>query len=532
MPATPNGAPRLGAIDIGTNSIRLIVAEAVSDGTYRVLDEEREMTRLGVGLAHTGRLAPEAVERSLDAIGRMKAIADGRGVAQLRAAATSAVREAENGDAFRREAWRRHRIRVEIISAEEEARLAFESATRRFDLEGRSVAVADIGGGSLEVVLSAGTVVDRVHSLALGAVRLTEQFVRSDPLREKHWKPLRKAIDRAIRDEIGKPPFTVEVLVGSGGTFSALGGILRHEREGKEGNPHGYRMTRAEVTRMLARFLEVPEAQRRQIPGLPPQRADIVVAGTAVIARLAKHLQCRQILVNDGGVRDGLILAMIADLGLAVAASDAAPTRMDAVRRFARRCLSNERHGEHVALLSGQIFDGVQVRYKLPPTGRELLEAAALLHDVGFLVNHAKHHKHAYHLIMHSDLPGWSTREIELVANLVRYHRRAYPKKAHANFARLDKEHRRLVRRLAGILRLGVALNRSHQQLVQSVRVHARRERVTIVAVAGQDPLVELWDARRKAGLFEKAFGVELTLKAAEAPAAQLRVVRGRRRRA
>ena len=492
------------------------------------------MSRLGVGLAGTRRLAPEAMQRSLDALGKMKTIADGFGVRELRVAATSAVREAKNGEAFRREAWRRHRVKVEIISAEEEARLAFLSAVRRFDLEGRAVAVVDIGGGSLEVVLSAGTVVDQVHSLELGAVRLSEQYVRSDPLKDKHWRDLKRAIDHAIRREIGKPPFAVEVVVGSGGTFSALGGMVRYEREGREGNPHGYGVTRAEVTRMLARFLEVPEEQRRQIPGLPPQRADIIVAGTAVVARLVKHLRCRQILVNDGGVRDGLILTMIGDLGLAGAdAGAAAPTRMDAVRRFARRCLSNERHGEQVALLAGQIFDGLQRRFQLPADARELLVASGLLHDVGFLVNHAKHHKHAYHLIMHSDLAGWSGREIEVIANIVRYHRRAYPKRSHTNFGRLTKPDRRLVRRLAGILRVAVALNRSHQQLVERVQVHARRGRVTLAATAAAEPLVELWDARRKVGLFEQAFDVRLTVRSVSAAAdarVGLQVVRGRRR--
>jgi exopolyphosphatase/guanosine-5'-triphosphate,3'-diphosphate pyrophosphatase len=533
MTARPSSsAPRLGAIDVGTNSIRLVVAEVLSDGTYRVLDEEREMTRLGAGLSRTGRLADDAMARSLDALGKMKAIADGFGVAELRAAATSAVREADNGEVFRREAWRRHRVRVEVISSDEEARLAFESATRRFNLEGRSVAVADIGGGSLEVVLSAGSIVDQVHSLPLGAVRLTEQFAKSDPLRAKHWKALRRAIDTALERQIGKPPFTVEIMVGSGGTFSALGGMTRVEREGREGNPHGYAITRAEVVRFLARLLEVPEDQRQKIPGLPPQRADIIVAGVAVVARLAKHLGCRQIVVNDGGVRDGLLLSMVADLGFTAPAAGAAPpTRMDAVRRFARTCRSNERHGEQVARLAGRIFDGLHRRYRLPASAHELLGAAASLHDIGFLVNHASHHKHAYHLIMHSDLPGYSAREVEVIANVARYHRRAYPKKAHANFRRLDKTDRRLVRRLAGILRIAVALNRSHQQLVQEVHCYAKRGRVTLTLRAEVEPVVELWDARRKAGLFEKAFGVELGLKWASPAqsAADLKLVAGRR---
>jgi exopolyphosphatase/guanosine-5'-triphosphate,3'-diphosphate pyrophosphatase len=524
-------APRLGAIDIGTNSIRLIVAEVQPDGSYRVLDEEREMTRLGAGLSRTGRIADGSMAASLRALGTMKAIADGFGVTELRAAATSAIREAENGPSFRREAWKQHRLRVDVISPEEEARLAFASAIRRFNLEGRSVAVADIGGGSLEVVLSAGSVVDQVHSLPLGAVRLTERYIRSDPVRKKHWNALRRAIDGALQKEIGKPPFTVDVMVGSGGTFSALGAMMRYEHEGREGNPHGYSVTRAEATRLMAWLLELPEAQRRQLPGMPPQRADIIVAGAAVVARLAKHLGCRQILVNEGGVRDGLLLSMIADLGLAAPPSQVAPPdRLDAVRRFARICRANERHGAHVAELAGQLFDGLRRRAGLPVPARELLVAAALLHDIGFLVNHAKHHKHAYHLIMHSDLAGYSAREIELIANVVRYHRRAYPKRAHPNFARLPREDRALVRQLAALLRVAVALNRSHQELVRGVRCEVRHGRLRLSLEAAQQPSVELWDARRKAGLFEQVFDLRLAVRwvtPASRARPNLRLVRG-----
>src|SRR5687767_13824737 len=184
--------PRLAAIDVGTNTIRLTVAEVEDDGTYRILDEERERVRLGEHLDQTGRLSDEAVERALTALGKMKAIADGFEVTEIRAIATSAVREAANGRGFLREVLRRHKVRIDVISGDEEAQLAFRSAARHFDLEGRSTAVVDIGGGSLEVILAAGTVIDQVHSLPLGAVRVTERFVRSDPLRQKHWKVMRK----------------------------------------------------------------------------------------------------------------------------------------------------------------------------------------------------------------------------------------------------------------------------------------------------------------------------------------------------
>lgn len=534
-PAPGAGPPApLAAIDVGTNSIRLVVAQPEPDGTYRVLDEERVVTRLGQGLHRTGRLADESYGRSLEALGKMKAIADGFGVSELRTVATSAVREAENGPLFRREAWKRHRVRVDVISSDDEARFAFESAARRFPLEGRASAIVDIGGGSVEVMLAAGTVVENVFSLPLGAVVLSERFCQTDRIGEREWRALRRYIDETLRTVIGKPPFAPEVMIGSGGTFSALAQIVRYEREGREGTAQGYVMTRAEATRVLARLLEVPLAQRRNLPGLPPGRADIIVAGAAVVARLAKHLGIRQILVNDGGVRDGVLLSMIADLpGPHPVPTPTSGGRLDAVRAFARKCRSNERHCEHVGLLAGEIFDGVREAFRLPESARELLLAAALLHDIGFLVNHAKHHKHAYHLIMHSDLAGYSAHDVEVIANVARYHRRAFPKKSHANFRRLDKADRRLVRRLAGILRVAVALDRTHTQIVSGVRCMVKKRRVRLTLLTTSDPSVELWDARRKAALFEKAFGVELKfIRRVAGGRPAIHVVRGAARRA
>src|SRR3954463_3692634 len=175
-PPTPAPPPRLAAIDVGSNTIRLTVAEVEEDDTYRVLDEEREMVRLGEHMDRTGRLSDEAIERALAALGKMKAIADGFQITELRATATSAVREAANGRTFVREVLRQHKVRIDVISGEEEAQLAFRSAARHFDLQGRSTAVVDIGGGSVEVILSAGTAIDQVYSLPLGAVRVTERL--------------------------------------------------------------------------------------------------------------------------------------------------------------------------------------------------------------------------------------------------------------------------------------------------------------------------------------------------------------------
>ncbi len=514
----PRPLPRFAAIDVGTNSIRLVVAEVQPDGSYRVLDEDREMTRLGRGLYRSGRLGDGPMEQTLLVLGRMKAIAEGFGVSELRVIATSAVREAANGRDFVRESWRRWRVRLEVVPPEEEARLAFRSVARHYDLNDRLTAIVDIGGGSTEVILAAAGVVEQIVSLPLGAVRLAERYGKSDPLRPKHWRAMRRAIDREIKQSIGRAPFAAEVMIGSGGTFTNLAEMAQAERDGQATSARDYALSRAEVTHLLDRLRETPLEGRRQIPGLNPQRADIIVAGAAVVARLARRLGTQRILVNDRGVRDGVLLSMIDDLGgVAPTARLHSTDRMDVVRRFARKCRSNERNCEHVAGLATGIFDALSGAYALPANGRDVLRAAALLHDIGYLINHERHHKHAYHLIMHGDIRGFSAREVELIANVARYHRRAFPKKTHTNFARLDSGERRLVRRLAGILRVADGLDRTHGQVIVATQCRVGDGSVRILLASPRDPSIERDDAKRKAGLFEDAFHCELSVRWARA---------------
>jgi exopolyphosphatase/guanosine-5'-triphosphate,3'-diphosphate pyrophosphatase len=502
----------LAAIDVGTNTIRLTVAEVQDDDTYRILDEEREMVRLGEKLDRTGRLSDAAIERALAAIGKMKAIADGFKITQLRAIATSAVREAANGRSFVREASRQHKVRIDVISGEEEAQLAFRTASRHFDFQGRSTAVVDIGGGSVEVILSAGSVIDHIYSLPLGAVRVTERLVRSDPLRPKHWKAMKEAIDRGIRSVIRQPAHRAEIMIGSGGTFTSLAHMSKWQREGRHGSVQGYVLSPAEIIHLLRRLRETPLEERRQIPGLSSDRADIIVAGSSVIARLVRILDTQQIMVNERGIRDGLLLRMISELpGRSPATQLPGPgNRLEWARQFARKAHSNERHCEQVAGLALQIFDGVRNRFGLPISSRELLQAAAILHDVGYLISHSKHHKHAYHLIMHGDLPGFTPHEVELIANVVRYQRRAFPQKRHENLAYLSGPDRRLIARLSGILRIAEGLDRTHAQSISGLKVRALRGRLRLSVEAKAFPEIECAEAQRKSDLFQKAFDTEI----------------------
>lgn len=507
----PPAHPRLAAIDVGTNTIRLTVAEVQDDDTYRILDEEREMVRLGEKLDRTGRLSEAAMTRALAAIGKMKAIADGFKITQLRAIATSAVREAANGRAFVREVSRQHKVRIDVISGEEEARLAFRTASRHFDFQGRPTAVVDIGGGSVEVILSAGTAIDHVYSFPLGAVRVTERLVRSDPLRPRHWKQMKDEIDRTIRPVTRQGAHRAEIMIGSGGTFTALAHMSKWQREGRHGSVQGYVLTPAEIIHLLGRLRETPLEARREIQGLSSDRADIIVGGVSVISRLVRGLETQQIMVNERGIRDGLLLHMVSELP-GRSASPLPGNRIEWARQFARKAHSNERHSEQVAELAVQIFDGVQNRFGLPASSRDLLEAAAILHEIGHLISHSKHHKHAYHLIIHGDLPGFTPHEVELIANVVRYHRRAFPRKWHENLAYLAGPDRRLIAKLSGILRIADGLDRTHSQSVTGVKVRALRGRLRLNLEARMFPEIESADAARKADLFRRAFKTDVEL--------------------
>jgi exopolyphosphatase/guanosine-5'-triphosphate,3'-diphosphate pyrophosphatase len=513
-------AGRIAAIDVGTNSIRLIVAEASPDGSYKVLDDEKETARLGQGLAGSGALAPAAMERTAVTIARMRSIALGYGVGLVRAIGTYAARVASNREEFVALVQRRAGVAIEPISAEEEARLAHVSVSRAFDLRGQAVAVVDIGGGSTEVVLSSGGVIEKTYSLPLGAVLLSEQFGAAE-CSGPTYRKMRRDIRRRIREVVADPPFTPSTIIGTGGTFTSLAHISLRRGPSADGRPgplpvRGYEMARSEVSHLAEWLREMPLRTRMRVPGLSADRADIIVAGAAIVDGIMRHLGVNRLKVHDRGVRDGLLLTMVGALFPdAEKTSAAPPDRARAVRQFAASCGYEERHCAHVARVAGQVFDELARRFPGPqggwsePDARGVLEAAALLHDVGYLVNYSRHHQHTYHLIAHSGLPGFTPREIELIANVARYHRRGKPKMKHPPFASLPKRDRDLVKRLAAILRIADGLDRNRMQNVRAVALRIQADAVTFVLDAGDDPAVDIWGAERKARLFQDVFGLK-----------------------
>lgn len=502
---------RLAAIDIGTNSIRSIVVEADKTGNFRVLDDEKATVRLGEGLHESGLLAAAASERAIAALLRQKKIIDGYSVKGIEAVATSAVRKAANGEAFIAAVKAQTGMAVAVISGEEEAELAAFSAFNNFDMEGARHLLVDIGGGSLELVTTVERHVEEIFSLELGAVYLTETFLKGGLAAAAAHNKLRRHIRKTLKQTFlqGRP--AVNAVIGSGGTITAIAAMILAARKEDYGSAHGYEILRSDIVHLLAMLQRKSVAELRSVAGLSPDRADIIVAGVTVIDELLEFCQSNILKVNERGIREGLILRGLRKHGM-IAAETSTRSWREAVLGFAGSCHCDKNHALQVARLSMEIFTALARRYALGEKEARILEAAAILHDVGYFINYSSHHKHSCHLIRHADLFGFTPRERELIATVARYHRKSLPKKKHLEYMRLSVADRQLVSRLGGILRLADGLDRSRTGLVAIAGPVLSRSGLLLRLEGAGDLSVEMYGATSKSDLFKEAFGLELVL--------------------
>ena len=506
---------RFAAIDIGTNSIRCIVVEADAQGGFRVLDDEKAMVRLGEGLNASGRLSPAACERATAALERMSKICAGLQAEIAAVVATSAVRKADNRDAFLAEVRRLTGLQVEVIDGAREAELAMLSIHHNFAMDQQRYAMADIGGGSVEIVMATGRHTETLASLDLGAVFLTETFLGSDPVSSADLKKLRKHIRKSLKKAGIGDGLPVGCLIGSGGTMTNIASMVMALRGEQFESVHRYEVLRSEIIHLLAMLSRKTHKERLQIPGLNPERADIILAGMVVTDELMRRCRTNQLRINGQGIREGLILQSLQQRGLLPELNGARDWR-DSIRSFARSCRFDELHSTQVAQLADRIFSAVAGAHGLTERHRHLLEAAALLHDIGYFISYDSHHKHSYHLIRHANLFGFTPGEREIVANLARYHRKAKPKKRHENFAALNPEDQQLVRKLGGILRLADGLDRRRNRQVAGIDCHLDKDRFELWLQGGDDLSVELYGARSKGDLFQAAFDCRLQVNVEE----------------
>lgn len=492
---------RLQAIDIGTNSVRSIVVEVPVGGPHRVIDDEKAMTRLGQGLDATGMLDPEAVHRTVEALTAMMDIGRSLEVSEVRAIATEAVRRASNGEQFVARLREEAGLEVEVISAEEEGRLVWLSAAAQVAGAPFS-AVVDIGGGSVEIVQAVNGEPTDIVSLRLGARVLAERFVAEDPIADVSFKQLKQHVHRELVGEV-ELVAAGSLLVGSGGAVTTVASVVAGMRGRRYESLHGIEIERAEVMQLLGVLSHSSAAERLKMPGMPPERVDVVLTGTLVLAELMKLLGAQSVLVNARGIREGIVIDTLASDG----AIDPQPDHMQAVRDLGTRYRYDRDHAEQVTRLSLSLFDQLSDVLHLDETRRTLLESAAMLHDVGYYIAYDRHHKHSYHLIQHATLPGFTQRELAMAASIARYHTKSLPKRGHESWSSLEPTDRATVRALAAILRIADGFDRGRGARIRRIDV-VDDGMFTRFTVHGTGDLhAELYGVEKKKDLFEETFG-------------------------
>jgi exopolyphosphatase/guanosine-5'-triphosphate,3'-diphosphate pyrophosphatase len=509
----------LGAIDVGTNSIHLIVVELDPRfGTSRTILKAREMVRLGGGDALArGYLPKKAVQRGVEAIVRFADQARLAGATEIRAVATSAVREASNRAEFIADVKAASGVTLDVLSEGEEARLIHLGVSRGYPLYDRIACIVDIGGGSTEFIVADQERPFYLHSVRLGSLRLYDEYLRgSDESQLAHRKLARHIKDVLAPVAAQLADYRFETLIGTSGTLLGLAALDAAAENVPLSHVHGYVLQLERLRDLQHTMQRMTPAERRKLPGMNPRRSDIIVAGAAIVIATLELLGRSDIVVCERALRDGLVVDFLErNIALARRLGDARMRRFDAAHELAKRFGSNGVHENQVAALTISLFDQLLDLHRFEPADRDLLFAAALVHDVGRAVNESGHHKHGAYVVRNAGLAGWRAEETQLMATLVRYHRKALPKPTHEEWASADSVLRRRIAGLAGILRLADGLDTRRLGLVSNVEVIRTPWAVELSVYAQQDTSAEMAGARFKSDLFTRAFGVDVDVTAA-----------------
>ncbi len=485
----------IAAIDVGANAVRLEIARGGPDGSIEVLHQERDPVRPGEGSFQTGVMPKHVVDRLVGAL-RRYAIICKRHHARVRAVGTSALREAKNREDIIRRVKRETGLVLEAISGKEEARLMCLGVLSGRPPKARSLCI-DIGGGSTEVAGAIGEKPTKLWSVDIGSVRLTELFGSHREVSPKQLRLLREFAREAVEDSLpsGLPSFP-RIALGSSGSIRAI-----IASAATEGTAHAASEQITKTVEKLARM--DPEERRRHFDD---RRAEVIVAGAVILEALVRRLKLHAVTSVDRGLRHGVLV----DLVRRRLRSADDSSSLDAARLLGRRLFFDEAHGNQVAVLAGALFDQLAGVHRLPMAVRPYLEVAAVLHDIGHSVSYPRHHRHSEYLIRNGDIPGLSDHERDLVARIARYHRRSHPDLSHPGMENLSVGEARVVRKLATLLRVADALDRSHAQPVAKLRAEVKRGWVVLHVAATGPTDLEQWDVANEALLFRKVFGSKL----------------------
>lgn len=498
---------KLAAIDIGSNSIKLAVAEAAASDSFTVVYREKDIVRLGHDTLRDKYLSENAIRRAADSIARFRAIAETRGAKTVLAVATASVREAKNAAEFIEKVEKRTGVKVEILPPIEEARIIGLAVAGLCNDKVKSILNIDIGGGSTELSLMVNGEAEQLYSVKLGAVGSTERFLKTDPPTEKELRELKVQIQAALERptrEINGAKW--DLATGTSGTILALSRLANLDK------PESEDITLTRLSQFNWQIAKMSLAERLQIPTISEQRAEILIAGGQILEGVMRSLKIKSLRPCDYALREGVIIDYLRELEAEQLppVPDVADSRLRGVFAVGRRFGYEEKHSLQVASLSEKIFDALVPIYDLKRHERTLLSAAALLHDIGYHIAHSEHHKHSLYLIKHSELTGFSESEKLIIANVARYHRGKLPGDKHFYYMELPEEDREVVWQLGAILRLADALDRSYNSRVQDVRFTRNGKDLLVEILSDAECENELETALQKADMFEIAFNCRL----------------------
>jgi exopolyphosphatase/guanosine-5'-triphosphate,3'-diphosphate pyrophosphatase len=499
---------RLCVIDLGTNSFHAVIVDVHANGSFQVVDRMKEMVRLGRHGLEANTLPDEAMERGMTALERIHLLAKGWGASEFLAFATSAIREAANGGAFIQRVRESLGLRIRPISGEQEARLIYQGVSRTDEMMAPTLLV-DIGGGSVEFIVATGGDPVFTTSLKLGAARMTERFVDADPLSDAAEEALRAHFRDTLSEVVEAcRAHDVQTIVGSSGTMKSLARVAMSDRENGSQTVFQRTFAAGSLQQSLAWIIASTTEERRAHPAIDPKRVDQIGAGAVLLDTLLELLPAvGQVRVSSNALREGMVVHFM-DTNYARIRRMAPfrDPRRRSVHELAYRCEWEERHAQHVAATATFLFDVCRPLYDGPARDAELLEYAALLHDIGYLVSHDTHAQHSRYLIQNADLQGFQPPEIDLMSLAARYHRGPAPAAGDPYFGDLRPALQRRVRQMAALLRIAEGLDRSHFQNVTGLRARLTDDALTLSVATKGDPQLEVWAGAEEGPMFEAEF--------------------------
>lgn len=489
-----------------------MLAADVAGGEIRVLAQDRQVTRLGESVFAGGRVSEQAMQDVCNTLARMAGLYAKLNAAAVRAVATSAVRDASNQNEFVERTSAALGTNVEIISGAEEARLIHAGVTARWPRPSESALLIDVGGGSAEFIVSKnGELTDSV-SRPLGALRLTQMFLRSDPPKPEELQRMFGYIDDKLTPFLkqhGSDRF--DRAIATSATAAAIVSSANDLPRLKRDDADRLAAKVTQVRELFRRVSRVNLGERRKITGIGPRRAEILIAGTAVFLRAMELFNLPSMQYSSAGVREGIVVDL-AKRGSGLGVAHLLPHQRSLMDFMAAKYQVRPGHAKHVSAICSKIFADLKLLHRLPAEDGSLIESSGYLHDIGHFVSNTGHHKHSAYLVLNSDMPGYTDRERMTIAALCRFHRKSLPQPRHLEYQALDNESKKAVMRLIPLLRLADALDRSHAQKVTDVQAGLSNGGISVTVHADSDIGLELWSGNQVAPLFREVYGLDLAV--------------------